>query len=609
MPQKIELLSPAKNLELGKAAINCGADAVYIGASKFGARSAAVNSLAEIEMLVKYAHRYFAKTYVTLNTLLFDNELDEALKLIYQLWSAGVDALIIQDMGLLELDLPPIPIFASTQTNNTTWQKVEFLENVGVQRVILARELSIEQIAEIRKHTKVDLESFIHGAICVCYSGQCYLSQELTGRSGNRGECAQPCRWDFTLRDSKGKTLKQNQHLLSIKDLNLTNHLESLIDAGISSFKIEGRLKDIAYVKNVTGWYRQRLDSIIEKQDGKTIKASSGKTIFNFDPDPERTFNRGYTDYFINSKKQEMASFATQKSIGKFIGVVQKVEGKKLVIDTSEIILNGDGFCFIDEDGILKGFKVNIAQGNHIYPNEMPILDKGTKLFRNHDQKFEQLLEKQDTERKIDIHFFLAETQDGLKLSATDEDGVEVSVECYIEKEKANNEVKAKESIIQALSKTGNTIFSVVNIELDFSNLLFIKTLVLNDLRRKCNDLLETKRNSLCERNTFSIEKNNFPYPEKHLDYRANILNQKAVEFYKRHGVITIEMGFESSSSNANKTLMTTRYCLKYELKECPIFQTGTGVNKEKTLLLESGNNSLLLEFDCKNCEMIVKKR
>jgi 23S rRNA 5-hydroxycytidine C2501 synthase len=607
MHHSLELLSPAKNFETGKAAIDCGADAVYIGATKFGARVAVGNSIGEIEKLIKYAHQYYARVYVTLNTLLYDIELIEAQKLIHQIWNVGADALIIQDMGILEMDLPPIPIFASTQTNNTTWQKVQFLEKVGIQRVILARELSIKEISEIKQHTNIELESFIHGAICVCYSGQCYLSQAITSRSGNRGECSQPCRWDYTLKNSSGKIIIQKKHLLSLKDLNYSNHLESLIDAGITSFKIEGRLKDIAYVKNITGWYRKQLDTIIEKRNGCYKKPSSGKTIFNFIPDPERTFNRGYTDYFISGKRQKMASFATQKSLGKQIGRVVELLKNKIKIEPDEQFNNGDGICFIDNNKVLQGFRVNKVDGNFIFPHEMPKLKVGTILFRNHDQQFESHLEKQKTERKIDIRFTLSETNTGLILIAYDDDNNIAKAETELEKQPAVNKDSAISSIQQALSKTGNSIFSVIEIDIKIKQPLFIKQSIINDLRRKCLDQLELEREKKFLIKSYTIEKNDFPYTDKNLDYRGNVLNKKALEFYNRHGAKISEAGFESLIDTNNKILMTTRYCLKYESGQCSKYQ-GKREIKDKFLLLENEKTSLQLEFDCVNCQMLISK-
>jgi putative protease len=603
--KKIELLSPARNLETGKAAINCGADAVYIGASRFGARTAVGNSFSDIEKLIQYAHKYFAKVYIPVNTLLFDHEIEACLEIAKKAYNAGADALIVQDMGLIEAGLPPIPLFASTQTHNINWQKVLFLEKIGFQRVILARELTIEEIREIRQNTSVELESFIHGAICVGYSGQCYLSYALTGKSGNRGECAQPCRWDYSLKDDEGRTIIKNKHLLSLKDLNQSANIENLINAGITSFKIEGRLKDLTYIKNITGWYRQKLDLVIEKSNGNCKQASSGKTIFNFIPDPERTFNRGFTEYFIDGRNPGLASFASPKSFGKAIGTVNSISSDSLIIKSSEPIHNGDGLCYIDEHQILKGFRVNKVIGNNLYPYNMPAIKIGMLLYRNQDLQFEELLSKQPTIRKIKVDFEISDTNDGIALLARDEDNIAVKFKLNVNKVVASNSEKSLQNIKTGLSKTGNSIFKIETIELKLSNPWFFQLSVINELRRETLVRLEEKRMSLLEKPEINLCENNFPYPEQKLGYTGNVLNKFAEKFYKKHGVVDIGPGFELSKERKDKVLMLTKYCIKYELGQCPK-QTGHKKGLSKQLRLVNKNVTLNLEFDCSNCVMKI---
>ena len=603
--KNLELLSPAKSLEYGKAAINCGADAVYIGASKFGARVSVGNSISDIEQLAKYAHAFNGRVYAALNTLLFDKEIEEANKLIHQLWNAGVDALIIQDFGLLETNLPPIPIFASTQTNNTNWQKVLFLEKIGIKRVILARELSIAEISEIRNYTTIELESFIHGAICVGYSGQCYLSHALTGRSGNRGECAQPCRWDFSLKDYENKIHTKGQHLLSMKDLNLTDHIEDLVNAGITSFKIEGRLKDLSYVKNITGWYRKILDDLIEKKSNQIRQQSSGKTIFDFEPDVDRTFNRGYTNYFINGRNKDMASFSTQKSIGKLVGEIRNLSPNWITAKLNEPLSNGDGLCFFDENNVLQGFRVNKVEGEMIYPLEMPKVKAGIKLYRNHDQKFETQVSASSTKRKIAVSIQLIETENGFQLSACDEDSIKADLLIVSEKIQARDKDKNETNIKQSLAKTGNTIFEAKEINIEGS--FFIPNSILNELRRETLNLLEDNRIHGYKRVESVFIPNNYSYPESVLDYKANVVNVFAEKFYKRHNANVVEKGLELTGSRESEVLMTTRYCLKFEMGQCPKKNKVASGSIKQKMLLENDKVKLEIEFDCKNCVMNIR--
>jgi 23S rRNA 5-hydroxycytidine C2501 synthase len=598
--QQLELLCPARDLEGGLAAVNHGADAVYIGAPRFGARAAAGNSLEDIASLISYAHKYWARVYITLNTILYDDELDEAHRLIQRLYDAGADALIIQDMGLLELDLPPLPLFASTQTHNYDVSKIRFLEQVGLQRVILARELSLGQIREIRAQTTIDLEFFIHGALCVSFSGLCYFSQVSKGRSANRGECAQMCRLPYTLTDQRGNVLARNQHLLSLKDLNLSEYLADLVDAGVTSFKIEGRLKETSYVKNVTAFYRAKLDEVLEGRGGMR-RASSGSTTFSFTPDPEKTFNRGTTGYFIKGRKRDIVSLRTPKSIGKQIGTVREVGNGFFTVEGTGDLHNGDGICFFDADDQLAGININRVEGNRIIPNSMDGIEPGIVLYRNYDHQFIQQLKTDTAKRTIKVRLFLGENESGFELRAVDDDGIEASVSVAHTKDKAKKPEAASETIRTQLSKLGETIFQIEDVLVDFKDSWFLPVGVLNQMRRKCIEALEQQRAIQRPRQVAGIKPNDIPYPATSIDYSANVVNAKAVQFYRRHRVSRIEKGVELQDDASGKVLMTTRHCLKYQFDLC----RGEKGNAEELFLVD-GSNKYRLEFDCDSCVMKI---
>lgn len=619
METKLELLAPAKNAEQGIAAINHGADAVYIGAPLFGARAAAGNSIDDIDKLVKYSHLFGSKVFATVNTLLFDNELEAARQMIWTLYDTGVDAIIMQDMGLLEMDLPPIELHASTQTHNIDPQRVKFLEQVGFKRIILARETSLQQMAELRKETTADLEAFVQGALCVCYSGQCYMSLYLdrqnnktngTPRSGNRGSCTQPCRAAYDLINGQSKVLRKNEHLLSLKDFSAAQNIEYMIDAGITSFKIEGRLKDISYEKNVTGYYRQLLDSIIARREGLK-PASSGSTRLFFTPDLERTFNRGFTDYFLNSRKP-MASYATQKSLGKMIGTVVSGNGNTLVINSKDSLTAGDGICFFNDEKQIQGFLVNHVNGNRITANKSLNISKGIQLWRNNDFAFEKQLQGNTSERKIAVSMTLAETADGLSMTITDEDGIEASAAVECTKEPARNETRAKETIITQLSKLGGTPFETSNITIETRQQYFLPASMLNELRRKAVEELETKRITANRPTDTILALDDIPYFQTSVDGRANIVNDKAEAFYRRHGVTTIERGPDQPGIEFKDDfpLMTTKYCLRYELGQCLMHKCNKTVSPDyaSDLFLYNNGNKFRLSFDCKKCEMQIHK-
>ncbi len=606
---KLELLSPAKNMEFGREAINHGADALYIGAPAFGARQAATNSIEDIEELVKYAHLYGSKVFATTNTLLFDNEIDDAVKIIRQLYNIGVDAILIQDMGLLECDLPPIELHASTQCHNATVERIKFLETVGFRRVVLARETSLEQMREIHDATHVDLEAFIHGALCVSYSGQCYMSQYLNDRSGNRGCCSQPCRSTYDLYNGDGKLLIKEKHLLSLKDFNASQQLRNMIDAGITSFKIEGRLKDLSYLKNVTAYYRQLLDNMMNEEERH---ASSGTCTFSFTPDIEKTFNRGYTDYFLRERKP-MASFSTQKSIGKRIGEVTSTGHSTLTINGKETFTNGDGLCYFDADGRMQGFLVNNVQGRTVTPNHMPDIKVGTVIWRNNDQVFEKQLQGKSSERKIGIEMLFCVSQQGFCLNIKDEDGISVVQHIAAKHTESDKPLQNSNTIIKQLSKVGNTPFVIDKITDATEGRYFAPASLLNELRREAIALLIDNRIKYFHpKDTHRIDQK-LPYYASILDYRANVINQKALEFYKSHGVSEIEPGLEKSDDYDEKALMTTKYCLRYELGCC---LQGKNTNKAMVdikptdiLVLRNNDRRFRLEFDCRQCLMRIYKK
>jgi collagenase-like PrtC family protease len=605
--QKIEILAPAKNLLQGMAAINAGADAVYIGAPQFGARTNATNSIEDIAEMVKYAHLFKAQVFVVVNTILYDHELADCKKLIHQLYDIGVDALIVQDMAIMEMDLPPIVIHASTQANNRDAKHVKFLKDAGMKRVVLARELNLDQIREIRDASDVELEFFVSGALCVSFSGNCYMSIANGERSANRGSCAQNCRLPYNLIDGTGKTLISNSHLLSIKDLDLSDQLPNLIEAGITSFKIEGRLKDIVYVRNNTSYLRKKLDSFLEGND-KFEKASSGKTFFNFEPEMDRSFNRGYTDYFVNKRTEKIGSWETPKSQGQLIGKLIETKVNGYVIENYEELNNGDGLYFVNEDGEADGAQINIIVNNIVVPNTFKKIKPGTEIYRNSDAAFNKLVERDDSAiRKISTKLEFTETNDGFKLKAIDEDGHESVSELLAEKELAKNEDLDFSNIKKNLAKAGNTPFIVDEIQVAFSKNWFLPNSKINEIRRMVLEQLIEIRVRDYKRVEFQIKKTDHPYPVSQLDFTYNVSNNLARNFYKRHGVTEIEKAFELQWDPGKSRVMTTKYCVKYELGKCPKFQRATmGEKVVEPLTLKHGENEYKLKFNCKPCEMEI---
>ena len=603
--RKIELLAPAKNLACGLAAVDHGADAVYIGAPRFGARAAAGNSTDDIARLVEYAHIYNVRVYVTVNTILRDEELKDTEQLIGELWRMNVDALIVQDMGILRLDIPPIPLHASTQMDNRTPEKVRFLADEGFRQVVLARELSLHEIRRIHDACpQMPLEVFVHGALCVSYSGQCYASQACFGRSANRGECAQFCRLPFTLTDADGRVVVRDKHLLSLKDLNQSDRLEQLLDAGVSSLKIEGRLKDEAYVKNVTAAYRRKLDDILARRT-EYVRASSGTCRYSFVPQLDKSFSRGFTHYFLEGRGEEVASFDTPKSLGEEMGKLKEQRGGWLSVAGVKPFHNGDGVCFIDGQGRLQGFRINRVEGNRLYPaGEVPRIKPHTTLFRNFDQDFERLLARKSAERKIRLHWTLSETDTGFALAAEDEDGCRAVLSFAYPKETARTPQAAH--LRTQLSKLGNTPFEADGEpELRLTGEWFVPASVVADWRRLAVDRLLSVRRATYRREIAVRHPGKQPFMQTTLTYLGNVMNAEARRFYLDHGVRQVAPAYEAQAVRG-AVLMFCRHCLRYSMGWCPVHQKGNSPYREPYYLQTSDGKRFRLSFDCKNCQMKV---
>ena len=601
--RKIELLAPAKNLECGMAAIDHGADAVYIGAPKFGARAAAVNSLEDIAALVEYAHLYNVRIYVTVNTILKDEELKETEEMIRALYRVGVDALIVQDMGIAGLELPPIPLHASTQMDNRTAEKVRFLADAGFRQVVLARELSLREIGKIHEACPdVPLEIFVHGALCVSYSGQCYVSQACFGRSANRGECAQFCRLPFSLVDSNDRVIAKDKHLLSLKDLNQSEELEALLDAGASSFKIEGRLKDVSYVKNVTAAYRQKLDAILARRK-EYVRASSGSCRYAFKPQLDKSFSRGFTHYFLHGRTRDVFSFDTPKSLGEEMGTMKEARGNYLTVAGLKSFNNGDGVCYIDEQGKLQGFRINRVEGNKLYPQEMPRIKPRTVLYRNFDQEFEKILARRSSERKMAVAIRLADTAFGFALTLTDEDDNRVTLSLPRAKEPART--PQEENLKTQLAKLGNTPFEAERVDIDFAENWFLPASVLADFRRQAIEKLIAARRINYRRELAVLRPTTHAFPQTALTYLGNVMNARAASFYAGHGVASIAPAFEQTPVE-KAVLMFCKHCLRYSMGWCPVHQRERSPYREPYYLVSTDGKRFRLEFDCRNCQMKV---
>jgi 23S rRNA 5-hydroxycytidine C2501 synthase len=600
---RIELLSPARDLECGIAAVNCGADAVYIGAERFGAREAAGNSLSDIETLARHAHKYWVRVYAAVNTLLRDDEMEDALRLIRGLYEAGVDGLIVQDTGLLECDLPPLPLIASTQMHNDTPEKVAFLEKVGFTRAILARELTLDGIRTIRERTSsIELEAFVHGSLCVGYSGQCVMSFAIGGRSANRGACGQPCRRRYRLSDDKGALLG-DRHWLSLKDMNRSGRLKDLIDAGITAFKIEGRLKDREYVTNVTRRYRTELDRILA---GSGMgRSSSGASAAAFTPDLEKTFNRGYTGYFLDGRTETVGRTETPKHLGEPVGEVVRVGADFFVLDSKPDLAAGDGIAFFDSGGVLDGTLVNRVTGESIFPDRMGGIRKGIRIHRNLDRRFIQSLGRAKAERRIGLRMTLAGSREALRLEVEDEDGNWIDRTLDVRAEPAQKPEAALETIRKQLSSLGGTDYVCEDVEIAADPVPFAPVSVWNRFRREALDALTTLREKNRPSVSIAIEPNDTPYPEKQLSFLGNVFNGKAEAFYRRHGVESIEPAAESGLDMAGRKVMTAKYCLRFELHRC----TGTrrsAAPPPPWILEDEDGRKFKACFDCANCRMEI---
>lgn len=607
----LELLAPAKNADFGIEAINHGADAVYIGGPAFGARAKAPNTIADITRLVKHAHRYHAEVYVALNTIFHDNELEGARELVHQLYDAEVDALIVQDMGLLEMDLPPIQLHASTQTDIRTVEKAAFLDQVGFSQIVLARELDLNTIKKIADATSCNLEFFIHGALCVAFSGQCFISHAHTGRSANRGECSQECRLPFTLEDQKGRIIGKDKHFLSMKDNDQSANLRALIEAGVSSFKIEGRYKDLPYVKNATAHYRELIDEILNDRP-ELAKSSSGHATYTFTPQPEKTFNRSATDYFVNGRQADIGAFDTPKFSGEALGKVTKIGNDYFEVETNIELHNGDGVCFFDVHKELVGLRVNTVEGKRLYPNEMPTgITRNMTIYRNRDHAFMRLLEKDSAQRKIAVDMNFYEAANGFALTITDESGFSATATCEAEKQSAQNLEKAETSLRENLSKLGGTDFSTQEIEISTSQTWFIPASIINNLRRDAIEQLQQTRDLGYQRPP-RREAAQPPaiFPEDTLSYLANVYNKKARQFYEKHGVKMIAAAYEANKELDEVPLMITKHCLRFSHGLCPKEAKGVigvqGTVTAEPMTLINGNDRYTLKFDCKPCEMHV---
>lgn len=635
LSHQLELLAPARDADIGIAAIDHGADAVYIGGPGFGARASAGNSIADIERLCRHAHRFHSKIFITLNTILRDDELDGARRMAWDVWHAGADVLIVQDMGLLELEgMPPIQLHASTQTDVRTPEKARFLQDAGFSQIVLARELTLQQIRAI--HDVLDparsqLEFFVHGALCVAYSGQCYISHAHTGRSANRGDCSQACRLPYQVVDSQGRFVAHDKHVLSMKDNNQSANMAALVDAGIRSFKIEGRYKDMAYVKNITAHYRKLIDELIEArendpQHAPLARASSGRTSFSFTPDPDQNFNREFTDYFVNGRQDDIGAFDTPKNPGRAIGWVTQLGPNWVEIETTDaatMLHNGDGLCYYDLQKELVGLAVNRAEPAsptklnrwRVFPKDdmasLRDLRKNTEVNRNRDMDWVRMLDKKSSERRIGVWVRFAQTAQGFALQLTDEDGYQAEAHARHAHEPARDAERGLSSLRDQLGRFGATDFAPLDIAIDLSEPWFVPASLVNQLRREACERLEAARLAAYQRPLRAAPAEPpTPYPEDTLSYLANVFNDKARQFYARHGVKVIAAAYEAHEEEGEVSLMITKHCVRFSLSLCPKQAKGVkgvqGQVKAEPLALINGKEKLTLRFDCKPCEMHV---
>ena len=618
--RKLELLAPAKDLKCGIAAIDCGADAVYIGAARFGARQAVGNSIDDINELCEYAHKFGCKVYVTVNTIIYDNELEDTQKLLNELGRIGVDAILVQDMGITKLQLPQnVALHASTQTDNRSAEKVEWLARHNFDRVVLARELSLEEIRNIhRRVPQTELEVFVHGALCVSFSGVCYASEYCFGRSANRGACAQFCRMKFDLTDKDGNEIINQAHLLSLKDMCRIDSLELLADAGVTSFKIEGRLKDINYVRNVTAAYNKQLNEIISRRGSEYERASSGVCDIRFTPNLNKTFNRGFTDYFLNGRTSDLASFYTPKAMGEYVGKVKEIRGNSFNVAGTTSFANGDGLCFINSNNELEGFRINRAEGNRLFPLRMPRgLRKGIALYRNSDQLFEKELNGDNGQRKLGIRINIKASAEGLHIEAkTCDEKLHINLQKDISLEKAQK--SQVDNIKRQISKFGNTIFTVEDVIVEPTDFpWFIPNSILAEIRRQAADELMGRLSEMSENQKDTKTKDQaqqLPDNGKvsfhsissyQQPYMYNIANRLAHSFYEQEGMSDITPAFEIKKPSS-PLVMQCRYCLRHELGQCKKSHKQSGLLKEPLHLRLADGRTFRLEFDCKKCQMNI---
>ena len=618
--RKLELLAPAKDLKCGIAAIDCGADAVYIGAARFGARQAVGNSIDDINELCEYAHKFGCKVYVTVNTIIYDNELEDTQKLLNELGRIGVDAILVQDMGITKLQLPQnVALHASTQTDNRSAEKVEWLARHNFDRVVLARELSLEEIRNIhRRVPQTELEVFVHGALCVSFSGVCYASEYCFGRSANRGACAQFCRMKFDLTDKDGNETINQAHLLSLKDMCRIDSLELLADAGVTSFKIEGRLKDINYVRNVTAAYSNQLNEIISRRGSEYERASSGVCDIRFTPNLNKTFNRGFTDYFLNGRTSDLASFYTPKAMGEYVGKVKEIRGNSFNVAGTTSFANGDGLCFINSNNELEGFRINRAEGNRLFPLRMPRgLRKGIALYRNSDQLFEKELNGDNGQRKLGIRINIKASAEGLHIEAkTCDEKLHINLQKDISLEKAQK--SQVDNIKRQISKFGNTIFTVEDVIVEPTDFpWFIPNSILAEIRRQATDELMGRLSEMSENQKDTKTKDQaqqLPDNGKgsfhsissyQQPYMYNIANRLAHSFYEQEGMSDITPAFEIRKPSS-PLVMQCRYCLRHELGQCKKSHKQSGLLKEPLHLRLADGRTFRLEFDCKKCQMNI---
>lgn len=633
LSHQLELLAPARDAEIGIEAINHGADAVYIGGPEFGARVSAGNSIQDIERLCKHAHRFGSKIFITHNTILRDDELEGARKMAWDVYNAGADVMIVQDMGLLEIDLPPIQLHASTQTDIRTPEKAKFLQDAGFSQLVLARELTLEQIRAIHEALDADrckVEFFIHGALCVAYSGQCFISHAHTGRSANRGDCSQACRLPYEVVDNQGRIVAHEKHVLSMKDNNQSANMAALIDAGVRSFKIEGRYKDMGYVKNITAHYRKLIDGVIEAREGSDrplARASSGRTTFTFTPDPNQNFNREFTDYFVNGRQDDIGAFDSPKNPGQAIGWVTQVGPNWVELECASaatVLHNGDGLCYHDLQKELVGVAINRAEPAgklgrwRVFPKDpvegMKDLRKGTQINRNRDMDWVRVLEKKSSDRRIGAWAQFAETADGFSLTLTDEDGHVGSAAVAHAKEPSKDGARSDASLREHLARFGGTVFEPLEISVRMEQPWFVPSSLVNRLRRDAVASLEEARRKAYQRplRAKPVEPP-VPFPEDNLSYLANVFNQKAHDFYVKHGVKVVGAAYESHEEEGEVSLMITKHCVRWSMSLCPKQAKGVigvkGTIKAEPMQLINGKEKLTLRFDCKPCEMHVVGR